>query len=911
MSKLCQINASAGSGKTYELTRCFLQHLAECDDSRDRPVFTACTSAKDGNSFGLGDILAITFTNAAADEMRARIIRSLKMAALGQQNDFSLSPQKADARIAVIMRDLNALNIRTIDSLLHLIVRAAALDLKLHPDFQPVFSSEEALAPYLDLMLERAWQGDDAMRDRLRKACRALVVHGGHKGFLSGESLLGPLRRLLDDVLRGVFENLSSETVLNKELLAMENAAIQAAKNFLTEAQKSDLPWDKRALNAIRMLADGNMKGCESAYAQKHDVSAFFHKNAAISDSVAQACAAYGALARRRLIEGGILVEALRLVPFVEIAEVLAKAFLHNQEQEGTLPAVLAPVNALNALQGEYGVSDMLCRLGTRFQHFLLDEFQDTNCEQWNALRPLVEEALSRGGSLTWVGDVKQSIYGWRGAKPELFDGIFADAALTKIASDIERRTLTCNWRSRREIIEYNNRFFTPLGDLSVAEQIMRDMLPKQTPENILAASAQLLGNAFANTVQECSPTTQHGGFVRITPLEQANSENLREAALDALCDLLTSDIAPRRPWSDVLVLVRGNETAGRISERLAEEGVPVITENSLLLARHPLVVQTTAFLEFMDAPEDDVAFWTMLTGSIFMEHEETSELSWGNLHNWRAGQQLKEPLYRSFRRCWPHIWQRLLAPFYRQSGLMTFYDMVQEWFVRFAVESRFPDARVFLRRFMEVAQNAETRNLASLSDFLQYWRDNSAEEKVPMPDNMNAVRVMTVHKSKGLEAPVVIIPLTNFTAKVDAKPYLVCQDNLRMAVPSKKNIGERYYTELAQKCRENLHLLYVACTRAKDELYIFHAKNASARVKTLSDQMDILWNHAGIALPYTAGQPPESVHVEKRPEVSPELPLPRPDFSSDWRPMEWLPRLKIFRNPLQHNPLADRKDRT
>ncbi|MCD7984238.1 MAG: UvrD-helicase domain-containing protein, partial [Desulfovibrio sp.] len=171
MSRLCQVKASAGSGKTYELTRCFLLRLMECGHTAGMAASSVCAMAPEGRQCGWGDTLAVTFTNAAAAEMRERVIRRLKSAALGARaGDLPLDADEARRWVDVIMRDLSALNIRTIDSLLHLIVRAAALELNLHPDFQPVFATEEALTPYLELFLERAWRDDAAMRDLLRDA---------------------------------------------------------------------------------------------------------------------------------------------------------------------------------------------------------------------------------------------------------------------------------------------------------------------------------------------------------------------------------------------------------------------------------------------------------------------------------------------------------------------------------------------------------------------------------------------------------------------------------------------------------------------------------------------------------------------------------------------------------------------
>lgn len=906
MSRLCQVKASAGSGKTYELTRCFLLRLMECGHAPGATTSPACALASEGRQCGWGDILAVTFTNAAAAEMRERVIHRLKNAALGiRADDLPLDAEEARCWVDVIMRDLSALNIRTIDSLLHLIVRAAALELNLHPDFQPVFATEEALTPYLELFLERAWQDDAPMRELLREACRALVLYGGSKGFLAGEKLLRQLRDLLDDVLQGRFQDLTPEQILKEELQKMDEAAIRGAREFLSTARAAGLRWKKTALDAVEQLAQGQVDKCSSAFASKETPEELFLKGATVPLEAERAFAAYAANARRRAADGELIVQALRIAPFVRLAQTLVNAFLQNQEQEGALPALLVPALAQAVLEGERGVPEALCRLGTRLTHFLVDEFQDTSREQWQALRPLVEEALSRGGSLTWVGDVKQSIYGWRGGEPELFDAVLEDQGLTRLAPEGERRNLPRNWRSRRHVVEHNNRIFSPLESASTAQRVLAALLPADTPPPVLGAAAQRLNRAFAATAQQCPPDALPGGLIRAEEIQGASQDDLRELVLERLCQVLRDDIGPRRAWSDVLVLVRGNETARVTAEGLLREGIPVITENSLLLAEHPLIVQTVALLTFLDNPEDDIAFWILLTGSIVLEHPQAAELDWETLHTWCADAG-HGPLFLRFRQRWPRIWQELLAPFYGQSGLMTPYDTVLEWFTYLDVEQRFPQARTFLRRFMEVLQSAEEKGLATLSTFLEHWRDKSGEEKVPMPENMNAVRVMTIHKSKGLEAPVVILPWTGFSVRPSGRPVLLERDGLRMVVPNRKALGEIYYTGLARQACESLDLLYVAFTRAKDELHIFRTGTESRKNKSgsLCAALDILWQAAGLSVPYSLGAPPETpttITTDGKAEPEPLFPhsFHTAIASQGWRPMQWLPRLKIFRNPL------------
>lgn len=931
MKHLRQVKASAGSGKTYELTHCFLQRLVQSGPPASASASSACVLLPGGRC-GWGDILAITFTNAAATEMRDRVIRQLKSAALGQPlGGLALSPEQASRWVDVIMRDMGALNIRTIDSLLHLIVRAAALELDLHPDFQPVFATEEVLTPYLDVLLERAWQGDETMRSLLREVYRAMAWRENSTGFLAGEKLLNQLRGLLDDVLLGRFEDISSTETLHKRLSEVESLAVTHANIFLSAAAASGLSFSKNALAAVEAIAAGQCK--TSAYLSKASASDLFLKKPVVSDEVQKAYEAFARAAGVLVDTAPLLRQAVGLAPVLLLARTLVQAFVQNQRQEGSLPGLLIPHMARQVLESDNGVPEALCRMGSRLTHFLVDEFQDTSREQWYALRPLVEEALSRGGSLTWVGDVKQSIYGWRGGEPELFDGVFDDAGLTALAPDGQRDNLPYNWRSRREIVQHNNGIFGPLAQTDMAAKVMAALLPTGTPPEICGQAAQGLVRAFAGTEQQCPENAREGGLVRVETILSVDAEALGEDVLERLCTLLHEDIEPHHPWADVLILVRSNGKATLVADRLIRENIPVITENSLRLAAHPLVVQAVALLSFLDNPEDDIAFMSLVCGSIFREHPEAAALAHEDIAGWCAASR-GGPLFQRFKKRWPEIWQRLLAPFHSQSGLMTPYDMTLEWFARLDVERRYPEAETFLRRFMEVLHSAEEKGLATLPTFLEHWRAKSGEEKVPMPENMDAVRVMTIHKSKGLEAPVVIVPWTDLRARMGNETVMVEREGLRLAVGNRKHLGAPYHQELARQCRENVHLLYVAFTRARDALYVLRTSTVGGRGST-SDVLDMLMEEAGFTAPYTVGEEPathDAAPAAKAAKASAAAPwgskaeaaeslegeeaaasadtaqgnAMAPDAGDSagfadpaWRPMQWLPRLKIFRNPL------------
>ncbi|MBD5557076.1 MAG: DUF91 domain-containing protein [Desulfovibrio sp.] len=914
-SGLCRIQASAGSGKTWELTRRFLERLAACGREGGRASAVCALAPDAGRSWG--DIIAVTFTNAAAAEMRERVLRRLKEVALGASDEgVPFAPEEAKRWVDAILRDMSSLNIRTIDSLLHLIVRSSALDLGLPPDFEPAFATDEALTPYYDLVLDRAWREDAAMRDLVRSACRALAARKDSKGFLVGDKLRKPLRLVIDDVLRGHLDGLSSEDEIKATLELSQKTVRSAAQELLSAAEEAGITWKVHARNSVTAIAAGNYEKCASAAGESTEAEALFLSRCTVTEPVRQAHARFAEAAARCRQDREHLLPALTLAPFVRLAQTLVQAFLLNKEQEGRIPGVLIPRWAADSLAGDHGVSDALCRLGSRLTHFLVDEFQDTSREQWQTLRPLVADALARGGSLTWVGDVKQSIYSWRGGDPTLFNAVMEDAELTRMAA-ARTENLPYNRRSREQIVAHNNAVFVPLGEEACAREVIGMLLPDM-PEAQRDAAVRRLSVAFAGAGQKCpAGDAARGGLVHVEVLQEATADELRESVLARLCELLREEILPRRPLSDILVLVRSNENGRLVAEALAREGIPVITENSLLLAEHPLVTQVVAFLDFLDTPEDDVAFWTMLTGSLVLEHPLAHGLSREALHDW-CSEKGDGPLFQRFRRAWPEHWERLFAPFHAQSALLTPYDATREWLLRLDAEARFPGERTFLRRFLEVLQNAEEKGLASLGAFLEHWRSRGGEEKAPMPTGMDAVRVMTIHKAKGLAAPCVIVPWTNFNVQASGHPEVIEYEGLRVAVPGGRICGASHYEHLGAQACEALDLLYVAFTRARDELHIFRTGTPALEKRpSLGKVLDALWGRAGLVPPFTLGRPlpareeaPDAALGDeacRTPGASDPAPLTpaagAPGMeeapAENWRPMQWLPRLRIFRNPL------------
>ncbi|WP_321402884.1 UvrD-helicase domain-containing protein [Maridesulfovibrio sp.] len=905
---LKQVKASAGSGKTYELTARFLSLLAGAQEEDSVPV---CKSSQ-GKGYCWPEIMAVTFTNKAAAEMKERVIRSLKNRALDIKGDglgADWKPKDAKKQLIPILQRYNRLNIRTIDSLLNLLVRIFALELGLSPEFELLFEPQTLFEPNFNKFLAHCEEGDPLRKGLLDDAVDSLVLKEEKQGFWLAEQMRMRLLSILTHIIDNPAERLTDQEEI-AGLLQVEFDAFQKAvrdlsalietdklaasahlKKYLEHAAKldfMDLPKEST------MVAKDSFEDCVNKKS-KGDISSYHEK-------------VYADLKQTHEIyrdKATILRGAYALAPFVRIVEEIRADIIEYQTRNGMLLSADLPKVASYVLQGGSALPDAFCRMGSRLHHLLVDEFQDTSLAQWQAMIPLAVECLSKAGSLFYVGDVKQAIYSWRGGRSELFDEVGQDPELNGL-SDFTPANLDYNWRSLEHIIGFNNDFFDALADYDLALDLSEKLYPNG-PEEQQIELAQRISHSFEEASQELPPGQDRtGGYVRLQRIFASNASEIVDETRRNF-DILMEELLPRREYRDICVLVRSNGHAQLVCDWLVEKGIPVITENSLQLDRHPIVRQMVSLLKFLDYPQDDLAFLEFICGQEIFG--KISNIEHETLFKWLAERD-KGPLYRRFAEKYPDFWATHISPFLRKSGLMTPYDLASEMVSRFGLIETYPQDELYIRRFLEVVHLAEEKRGTSLAAFLDFWELSSAEEKVPLPESVNAVRIMTIHKSKGLEFPVIVVPFHNWSVSgPDTSLADIEIDGQTMLTPMSSALGDIYYENRTRMFSEQLNLLYVAWTRAGQELYGFLPSEKTRGVSPALAAIELIledkFNDLGL-LEY--GITPEKGLEKSTLDISGASTKPSCDdfctTETDSIPeselMGWLPRLRVYRHNLE-----------
>ncbi len=555
---------------------------------------------------------------------------------------------------------------------------------------------------------------------------------------------------------------------------------------------------------------------------------------------------------------------------------------------------------------------------GTRFKYYMIDEFQDTSGFQWDNFKPLITNSLAEGHLNLAVGDVKQSIYRWRGGNWELL--------LQQLQQDIhpemtEKLNLDTNFRSRKMLIRFFNSLF------AIAPEIIQIHLAGSIPEVETTVKQEILPAiekiklAYSDALQVIPASElniEDQGFVKAEFYESNQEESWQQQILNRLPSLLENLQDAHYALDDVAFLVRNKDEGEKIIRFLmdhqasdnAREGYrydAISSESLYLSVAHSVKVLLNAF-EYLDHPENEIAFFNLV-----YEYQVFILANKEYLH--------PDIITQSKEQSFVNSQQLLPADFLIQKSLLVALPLYElaEALVRMFGLQKMQGEWPFLQAFLDLIVAYAQKERGEVKGFLEWWQKTGKTCSIQMPDNMDAAKVLTIHKSKGLQFKVVIIPFCNWNlehnpvfdniiwCEADQPPFnSVKRMPVKYGTVLKDTLfRKQYYEEKVRSAIDNLNLLYVAVTRAREQLYISGCApstktNGENSFKTVSDLLFTSFNQLQLPparanyqfLDFSQYWDPakavfEAGIIDKKPSVNahkePEEPLTK-FISEDWR---------------------------
>ncbi len=867
-------NASAGSGKTTNLVA---EYLAICLQSPEK----------------YRHVLAVTFTNNATAEMKERILHTLNDFAFTEPDTWDFWEEQPEStrrqlgrsffihsttknlsgydsqtirdRSEVLLENLLAhypdFAVSTIDSFFQRIVRSFAFDLGLNTDFNVEVTLDDYFQQTVDLLYQRISNHNKEGKELARRVINLMeqkMAESGKwridydlltllKDIYYDEQAPSNIDLLKDTDFSRAAETLNRIWTINKEEI---ETLIAEGKSILHNSgiPETDFPrygildWFNQAsaygLKSYK-ATENSIAGAPFTKKGKQDLTdserqAIIGKKESIEHlfkTVLQPCQ----LVRNNLRRFQLLFDLQQIMEELRLQD--NKFFLSETGQ------------LIQKEVKDNPVPYIYSKVGNRFSSYFIDEFQDTSDTQWENMLPLLDEAVSgndASGKVILFGDVKQAIYRFRNGNPQLFADLVkpgtARRAHFERLTQCEEKLLDSNHRTGKKIIEFNNRFFTQLPSFS------------SFPERLKNYQKDFYGNFYDTVEQKAAKRDEGFVSIRFCPGNDGTikDEYMVESTLAAL-----RDATEKRHYRlrDIAILTRTVSAGTMIGKSLAEKGIPVISADSLVLGSSDAVNLIIALMTYVANPADALNRF-YLVHLLLKKEGRSSELA--NFIEPIAGRQSRlTPLTEAMT---AEEKDRIIAQnretekqdfqnnIYRFNTLLKndfSVSVQQDKWVNMPLltlvhtligQLEFPAANPYLIGLIDLVNDYTQSKGNSLTAFLKWWPEKGAGQAVTSPEDIDAVRIMTIHKSKGKEFPVVIMPVFNKFMKALTKPKTWQRlDETKTGLPvmllrkgkecDELFGGDEFAEECALTALDETNVIYVGQTRPKEALYLIADK--------------------------------------------------------------------------------------
>lgn len=908
--------SSAGSGKTYTLAVEYLILVLE------NPVYAK-------------NILAVTFTNKATQEMKERIIQYLHhlgnteikdnfyqdIQAATRLPDEQLKQQATDA-LNFILHNFSYFSVNTIDSFFQKVIRGFTREIGLHGNFNLELDHEKVLLALIDKLIEEVGNNERLTQWLIRFA-ENNVSEG--KSWDVRKNILSLASQIFNENFKLIENDILHQENLVDDLLKTTAQVRSNFENFFQDlANKAFAICDQHNLQ-VEDFSHGNRGGVLSYFAkmlQKNE----FEPGSRISSMLNNADKWYTKTSKRKadviaaynegindLLQKAVhhyennattyktAAELQRYIYVLGLLTDLSRKLRDYREENETM-LMSDAAHLLRQLIGTNDAPYIYEKIGSAYHHFFIDEFQDTSGFQWDNFKPLIANSLAQGRKNLVVGDVKQSIYRWRGGNWELL--------LRQLQSDlgenyINELNLQKNYRSLFNIIDFNNKIFTlapiylhkmlqsqlPTFSMSTAEDLQMELA------KIIEAYHDVWQDAPARVSSELQKGYVKAEFVNIDEKEDDQKIHWREIVLQQLPATIEKLQDQKYKLRDIMILVR-RQDEGRevINQLLKYKKSPqakkkyqyeIISSESLYLENAASVKIIIAVFRWLLDAKDRVNL-SQLAADYQQVVLRNQAIDWHKL--FAAGEEITYYL--------PDGFSQKKSLYLSQS----IYEVAEQVIRDFNLQS-LQEELAYQHAFLDQLLNFNNLEGSDLNQFLQWWEQSGRQMSIQMPDQIEAIRLFTIHKAKGLQAKVVLIPFCewNLDHNTTFDNIIWCEDRsgnfpqLKFyPVKYTQSLSETWFQldyamERIKAMIDNLNLLYVAFTRAEKQLLISAPlpkidKKGNYEIKSVADLLYFLVkDHEGdlsdhyhtASETFELGNPlPNQAGKEKNPESKEIIPV-------------------------------------
>ena len=864
-------NSSAGTGKTYTLVLSYLSIIIKSPEKYQR-------------------ILAITFTKAAANEMKERIIEHLGDISSKNPDYSSNSWQMLDqilqdtgvsredaisrARLALqlILHNYSSFAVGTIDSFVHKIVRAFAYDLNLPMSFEVELDSNEMLTKAVDQLISKA-PADKELTKILEKFSADNLDN--EKNWNIEDEIITFANLLLreeGDEQRKAIRDFSPNRILKtitdakKKIEIIENSFKKEALEVLDifknaqlstsdfyQGKSSIIPWFQRISMGDYSKINGN-----SYTAKMIDGGKWFSGKATaaakssienIKDDITQKFLTLQEKIKAKI--GVITITKLAISKSYPLALLNELDRCMNQIREESNMVHISEFNKrIATIVQNDPVPFIYERMGEQYKHFLVDEFQDTSVMQWLNLLPLITNALSEGfdgdskavNKSMVVGDAKQAIYRFRNGDVDQFIALPELTSATSETQKEQEKTLLnnhqkfeldTNFRSGKNIVDFNSAFFP----------FAASVIPSPYCDIYNKLKSQKAKN--------------DGGYIYV---EFFVKEDEREnQILEKVKEIIKECQEDGFSLNDIAIMCRSNKHASQTAVYLLENKINVVSSESLLLSSSKAVKFLTSIIQLFSNPNNEILRLEIIDFLCRNYPQKTESLSNEILKKIET----KESIFIEYLNSFSEKFS------WKSCENLALLNLTDQLIYAFDLSKNSP---VYIRFFRDAILEAVSSKTLSLPKFGDWWNEKKSKLSVIIPEGINAVKVMTIHKSKGLAFPVVINPFAQQTVKVDNHPRWVNLEEEEVEglpatiLPFNKTLeqtrfAEKFIQESTKDHLDLLNLVYVTFTRPRERLYILTNEPAKSN-KTLKEMKSIPNMLASYFLEQTQSSEIESVYT-------------------------------------------------